>query len=233
MDGISRIVLAAATATSALALMMTMTPTLSAAPGVTDAISSKLAPVVREKPAAPPAVSAVNVPAAPPRYTVRVNDTLSSIAGRLLGSTSRWPSLWWVNRSKVTDPNSLYVGESLALPPSGLNIPGLLQKALAAISGYSSYSQAAQVSTEQAGAPVSTGGAFEQCVIRAESGGNPRAYNPSTASGLFGFLLSTWDSLGLGYPGGAYTAPISVQEEGFDIEYARDGTSPWAPYDGC
>lgn len=75
---------------------------------------------------------------------------------------------------------------------------------------------------------------FEACVIQAESGGNPTAINPSSgASGLFGFLLSTWDSLGLGYPGGAYTAPVSVQEQGFQILYARDGTSPWAPYDGC
>jgi resuscitation-promoting factor RpfA len=71
-------------------------------------------------------------------------------------------------------------------------------------------------------------------VIQAESGGSPTAYNPSSgASGLFGFLLSTWDSLGLGYPGGAFTAPASVQEQGFAIEYARAGTSPWAPYDGC
>lgn len=75
---------------------------------------------------------------------------------------------------------------------------------------------------------------FEACVIQRESGGDPTAYNSSSgASGLFGMLLSTWDSLGLGYPGGAYTAPVSVQEQGFAILYARDGTSPWAPYDGC
>jgi predicted secreted protein len=75
--------------------------------------------------------------------------------------------------------------------------------------------------------------AFTACVIRAESDGDPTAYNPSTASGLFGFLLSTWDALGIGYPGGAYTAPVSVQYEGFYKEYAERGTAPWAPYDGC
>jgi hypothetical protein len=75
---------------------------------------------------------------------------------------------------------------------------------------------------------------FEACVISRESGGDPTAYNSSSgASGLFGMLLSTWDSLGLGYPGGAYTAPVSVQEQGFAILYARDGTAPWAAYDGC
>jgi hypothetical protein len=83
---------------------------------------------------------------------------------------------------------------------------------------------------------VGTGGmgGFEACVIAAESGGNPRAYNSSSgASGLFGFLLTTWDSLNLGYPGGASTAPATVQEQGFAIEYARAGVAPWAAYDGC
>lgn len=76
--------------------------------------------------------------------------------------------------------------------------------------------------------------AFEACVISRESGGNPQAYNPASgAGGLFQFLPSTWAKLGLGYPGGAQTAPVSVQEQGFQILYARDGTSDWAPYDGC
>jgi Transglycosylase-like domain len=86
-----------------------------------------------------------------------------------------------------------------------------------------------------ADAEVSASG-FEGCVIQAESGGDPTAYNPASgASGLFGFLLSTWDSLpaSAGYPGGASTAPASVQEEAFQELYAEDGTSPWAPYDGC
>lgn len=87
-------------------------------------------------------------------------------------------------------------------------------------------------------APVSGSGlsSFEACVISRESGGNPRAYNNSSgASGLFGMLLSTWLSLpaSAGYPGGAYTAPVSVQEQAFAELYARDGTSPWRAYDGC
>jgi resuscitation-promoting factor RpfC len=85
---------------------------------------------------------------------------------------------------------------------------------------------------------VSTEGmaAFEACVISRESGGNPRAVNPSSgAGGLFQFLPSTWAGLGYGsaYPGGAQTAPVSVQEAAFAKLYAEAGTSPWAPYDGC
>jgi hypothetical protein len=94
--------------------------------------------------------------------------------------------------------------------------------------------------TGHAGNPshVSTEGmaAFEACVISRESGGNPRAVNPSSgAGGLFQFLPSTWAGLGYAsaYPGGAQTAPVSVQEAAFAKLYAEAGTSPWAPYDGC
>jgi hypothetical protein len=88
------------------------------------------------------------------------------------------------------------------------------------------------------GGHVGTGGmgAFEACVISRESGGNPRAVNPgSGAGGLFQFLPSTWAGLGYAsaYPGGAQTAPVSVQEAAFAKLYAEAGTSPWAPYDGC
>jgi Transglycosylase-like domain/LysM domain len=79
-------------------------------------------------------------------------------------------------------------------------------------------------------------GSFQACVIRAESGGNPRAVNPSSgAGGLYQFLPSTWASLGYAaqYPGGAQTAPVSVQNAAFQKLYAEAGTSPWAPYDGC
>lgn len=87
-------------------------------------------------------------------------------------------------------------------------------------------------------APVSTGGmsAFEACVIQHESGGNPTAVNPTSgAGGLFQFLPSTWANLGFAaqYPGGAQTAPVSVQDAAFNKLYAEAGTAPWAPYDGC
>ena len=76
----------------------------------------------------------------------------------------------------------------------------------------------------------------EWLVIERESGGNPAAYNPTSgAGGLFQFLPSTWAALGYAssYPGGAQTAPASVQEAAFAAEYAQAGTAPWAPYDGC
>lgn len=103
--------------------------------------------------------------------------------------------------------------------------------------------QQAQQAQQQQTAPSATVAmttvsmsAFEACVISRESGGNPAAYNPvSGAGGLFQFLPSTWASLGfsLYYPGGAQTAPVSVQQQAFVKLYNESGTTPWAPYDGC
>ena len=69
--------------------------------------------------------------------------------------------------------------------------------------------------------------AFERCVAWRESGNNPTA----SSAGLFGILPSTWASLG--YAGTAGTSSVALQKQAFNRLYAMDGTSPWAPYDGC
>ena len=68
---------------------------------------------------------------------------------------------------------------------------------------------------------------FQQCVAWRESGNNPTA----SSSGLYGILPSTWASLG--YSGTAGSASVAQQNQAFQQLYAQDGTSPWAPYDGC
>jgi hypothetical protein len=68
---------------------------------------------------------------------------------------------------------------------------------------------------------------FERCVAWRESGNNPTA----SSAGLFGILPSTWASLG--YQGTAGASSVALQKQAFDRLYAMDGTSPWAPYDGC
>jgi hypothetical protein len=68
---------------------------------------------------------------------------------------------------------------------------------------------------------------FQQCVSWRESGNNPTA----SSSGLYGILPSTWASLG--YSGTAGSASVAQQNQAFQQLYAQDGTSPWAPYDGC
>lgn len=180
----------------------------------------------------------------PQSLKVKKGQTLSSIAAEVLGSAKRWPILWWDNQAKVPNPNLLRAGIRLHFGRWHRVRPWLSRRAMAAIPKPAPARAAAAPTTPQpvaaspsaaasySGAP----GSFQACVIARESGGNPQAVNPSSgAGGLYQFLLSTWDALGFGasYPGGAQTAPVSVQNAAFAKAFAEWGTSPWRPYDGC
>jgi LysM repeat protein len=55
-------------------------------------------------------------------YTVRAGDTLAGIADRFYGNPDDWRWLFHVNRSKISDPDMIFVGEVLRIPhdpPSG------------------------------------------------------------------------------------------------------------------
>lgn len=199
---------------------------------------------------------AVRSTAARSTYIVRSGDSLSRISAKFCGTAADFPSL--AAASGIANPNLIYPGQSITLnchaPVPAPAAPAHLTSAHHR-ARHASHHADRNNHTRPAGrhkAPgrharhpeaghsghVSTGGmgAFEACVISRESGGNPRAVNPSSgAGGLFQFLPSTWAGLGYAsaYPGGAQTAPVSVQEAAFAKLYAEAGTSPWAPYDGC
>ncbi len=84
-------------------------------------------------------------------------------------------------------------------------------------------------------APVSGGGEGVPAVLIAirncESGGNYTAENPSSASGAYQFLDSTWAGYG-GYSRAKY-APPAVQDAAAIAEYNRNGTTPWNPSRSC
>jgi LysM repeat protein len=180
-------------------------------------------------------------------YTVVSGDTLSRISARFCGTPSDYLSL--AGASGITNPNLIYPGQTIKLKCHAA--PLQLPPASTSGARHSSVSHAEHRApgrharpgrhTRPAAPPagsVGTAGmaAFEACVISRESGGNPRAVNPSSgAGGLYQFLPSTWASLGFAsaYPGGAQTAPVSVQRAAFAKLYAEAGPSPWRPYDGC
>ena len=109
--------------------------------------------------------------------------------------------------------------------------------ASAGTSASTGYSASAGTSASTGTSSASTGtssastgsspSSFQQCVSWRESGNNPTA----SSSGLYGILPSTWASLG--YSGTAGSASVAQQNQAFQQLYAQDGTSPWAPYDGC
>jgi len=49
-------------------------------------------------------------------YEVKKGDTLSSIARAQLGSSTRWKSIYELNRERIQDPASIKVGTTLRLP---------------------------------------------------------------------------------------------------------------------
>ncbi len=74
--------------------------------------------------------------------------------------------------------------------------------------------------------------AMQQCIIRAESGGNPNIWNATGHWGLYQFSYGTWVAHG-GVPADFGHAGIAEQNQVYYNTVAADGYSDWAPYDGC
>lgn len=160
----------------------------------------------------------VRLAAAPPGYqpvrhvTVRPGDTLAGIAAAACGSAAMWPGIYAANRAVISDPDLIQPGWRLLVTCRPAPAPPhCCQQPAAPDAGYT---------------------AFQRCVITRESGGDPRAVNPSSgAGGLYGFLPSTWHALG--FAGLPEDAPPAVQDAAFREAYRLWGTAPWRPYDGC
>jgi LysM repeat protein len=101
------------------------------------------------------------------------------------------------------------------------------------------HSSAPSHAAEQTPAPSSStvsggipGGAFGQCVVARESGGNPQVMNASGHYGLYQFSASTWAEYG-GNPADFGHASVAEQNQVFANALARGGEFNWSPYDGC
>jgi hypothetical protein len=103
--------------------------------------------------------------------------------------------------------------------------------------------QPAQNASEQSGltqaasadsqsAPATGGGAFQQCVVSRESGGDSQAMNSSGHYGLYQFSSSTWAAYG-GNPADFGHASTAEQNQVFNNAVAQGGQSNWSAYDGC
>jgi LysM repeat protein len=170
--------------------------------------------------------------------TVKSGDTLSSISQKVYGKSADWPALWWANRHSVTNPSDILVGQRLRLvSKSSVQKVAHEAEAAASASAHTAAPAAAPAATSEApayteSADYSGSGGFQSCVIRAESGGDAGAVNPYTgAGGLYGFMPSTWQSLG--YSGLPEDASVAEQNAAFAKEYAEGGASAWSAYDGC
>lgn len=151
-------------------------------------------------------------------YTVQPGDTLSSIAAELLGSASDWLELYQENEAVIGgNPGMIEPGEVLTIGAG-------TQSQSSAITGDFSISELESL-WEEAGGP--SWAAPEMAVIaeQCESGGNPDAYNPDGASGL-------WQILGLPFSGNPFSPLVNAEMAVAKFRAAGDSYAPWDG-DGC
>jgi LysM repeat protein len=184
--------------------------------------------------------------AAPLSYLVRAGDTLSKIAKNVYGSDRSWPSLWWINKAQVKNPNAIRVGQVLKLsawhPQDGWIYTAAVKAVPVTVQVQTTSFQRntlaqSSASAHRASSPVYTGsgwpgGAFGNCVVQRESGGNSQVMNGSGHYGLYQFSESTWEAYG-GSSADFGHASVGEQERVFMNAMARGGESNWSPYDGC
>jgi LysM repeat protein len=144
-------------------------------------------------------------------YTVRSGDTLTSIAKHFYGTTSKWNWIFQANKSKIHNPNSIFVGEKLTIPnhapvataysaKHAKKPPTVLTSKAGKLSGNLSCS-GLEALWEAAGG--SKGEAFIAAEIAmAESGGRQFAHSPTNDFGYWqingghGPAMATYDPLG-------------------------------------
>jgi LysM repeat protein len=163
-------------------------------------------------------------PALASTHTVQLGDTLSGIASQAGVSVSGVEAA----NPQIKNPNIITVGELVNVPDghSGPSSSAPAPAPAAASTPASPTTAPASSATVPATSGSAAPSTFQQCVAWRES-----SNTPTDPDGLYGILPSTWASLG--YSGSAGQASVAQQNEAFNRLYAADGTSPWAPYDGC
>jgi LysM repeat protein len=148
-------------------------------------------------------------------YTVRPGDTLSKIAERFYRNPADWRWLYEANRSKVSNPNQIYVGERLNVPYSAPSASSYTPKHAKHAKGGSgtvltSSSQRLSGTLGCSGLEAlwkEAGGSSSEAfmaaeIAMAESGGRQYAHSPTNdfgywqINGSHGPALATYDPLG-------------------------------------
>jgi LysM repeat protein len=191
---------------------------------------------------APPILTERQVaPAWPKTYKIRPGDSLSSIAGREYGSTKKWPSIFWQNRTIIKWANIIMAGHTLVIPdpsaasrpaPAQLGPPVPVVRASVRGGDGTSASSVHLVSSSSSSGTYHGSYSHQQCIISRESGGNSQVTNSSGHYGLYQFSESTWVGSG-GSAAEFGHASVAEQNQVFANAVAARGYSDWDPYDGC
>jgi len=159
-------------------------------------------------------------PASPAEvYVVHAGDSLWSIAQQFYGNPLMWSHIYYANQSQIHDPNLIYQGQKLTIPPVGTTSAGASSSSAGASSSSAGASSSgadtssASATRAQASSPSSTTGYIQQAAqgtglsesvvaaqVQVESNYDPGAISPAGAEGPYQFMPSTWATLG--FPAG-------------------------------
>jgi LysM repeat protein len=168
-------------------------------------------------------------------YTVRSGDTLSSIAARFYHNAGDWQWIYEANKSKIHNPNSIYVGESLTIPysaPSGTSSytprhakatarAAVLTSAASKLSGNLGCSGLEALWEAAGGSHAEAFMAAE--IAMAESGGRQYALSPTNDYGY-------WQINGSHGPAEATFNAIGNAKAAIAISSNGSNWNPWTTY---
>jgi LysM repeat protein len=168
-------------------------------------------------------------------YRVRPGDSLSSIAERVYHDRSYWPVIYWRNHRQIRWANEINAGQVLQIPAKPAHVPaapGQLAPPAPAPAPAASSGPAPAASVTASYSGAYPGGAFGECVVARESGGNAQIMNATGHYGLYQFSAATWAAYG-GNPADFGHASVTEQNQVFANALAAGGESNWSDYDGC
>ena len=172
-------------------------------------------------------------PSASRTYSVRSGDTLSGIARKFYGNPARWTWIYAANRSKIHNPNVIYVGEKLAIPyhaPAGATSytarhakpqSTVLSSSAKKLSGNLSCSGLEALWTAAGGRKSAAFMAAE--IAMAESGGQQYAHSPTNDYGYWQINGGHGPALATYNPIGNAKAAIAISSNGTNWR-------PWTTY---
>ena len=166
-------------------------------------------------------------------YTVRSGDTLSSIAERYYHNANRWQWIYQANRSKIHNPNSIYVGERLTIPYNAPRGTASYTPRHAKASATVLTSSASKLSGTLGCSGLealweAAGGSHAEAfmaaeIAMAESGGRQYAYSPTNDYGY-------WQINGSHGPAQATFNPMGNAKAAIAISSNGRNWRPWTTY---
>ena len=118
-------------------------------------------------------------PASPAKvYVVQAGDSLWSIAQQFYGNGLMWSHIYYANQSRIHDPNLIYQGQKLTIPPVGTTSAGASSSSAGASSS-SAGASSSSAGASSSGADTSSSGADTSSA----SATRAQASSPSSTTG--------------------------------------------------